>query len=429
MINENSIHAVNAARFHGRGGEHFTAPLYHSYCFSNLPGAFKHALGLESRTRLPDDVLGGLPTQYDKVIFLYIDAFGWNAFERARDNSPFLQRFVTEGVVSKLTSQFPSTTTAHVTTLYNDAPVGMHGVYEWFYYEPLLDRVICPLMYAFAGDEQPGTLVPTGVAPPQILPTRTLHMDLQAVGVNSYVFQHEGLSESPYAMMANAGATKSISFKTFPEACTLLANAVTHSREKALYFLYWDAVDTIGHDYGPSSVHYAAELDACLTTLERVLMKQMDPPPGSTLLLVSTDHGQVDVGLDTNFYLNVALPEIVPLVATNRDGLPLAPAGSPRDFFLHVKPGCADEAADILSQRLDGFADIRRTEDLIDAGFFGPDVSATFRARVSDLVILPYGGNTVAWYEEGRFEMKHRGQHGGLHQHEMEIPLLALALD
>ena len=424
MLNEESIRSVNAARF----GDNSTAPCYDSYCFSNIPGTLKHALGVESATRLPGDVLHGLPARYDKVILIYIDAFGWDAFERRQDDFPFLKRFIADGVVSKMTSQFPSTTSAHVTTLYNMTTVGEHGVYEWFYYEPLLDRIICPLLYAFAGDKQPGTLIPTGVTPPQLLPAHTLHMDLQAKGVNSYAFQHASITESPFTMMANASATKTVPYSTFPEACTLFAEAITASTEQALYFLYLDSVDATGHSYGPSSRQYAAELDIALTTLERILMQQLGNPPGDTLLLVTSDHGQIDVGQETNFYLNVEFPEIIPLVATNKDGELLIPAGSSRDFFLHIQPGRVDEAVALLSTRLEGFAQIRRTSDLMSEGFFGPTVSDTFRSRVADLVILPYDGNTVTWYEKNRFEFKHRGQHGGLHQLEMEIPLLALAL-
>ena len=101
------------------------------------------------------------------------------------------------------------------------------------------------------------------------------------------------------------------------------------------------------------------------------------------------------------------------------------PAGSPRDLFLYVRDEMLDEAQDYLACRLAGRAVVYRTTDLIAAGFFGAaPVSETFLGRVGNLVVLPYRGEAVWWYEKDRFEQKYFGHHGGLTPQEMEIPLL-----
>ena len=80
---------------------------------------------------------------------------------------------------------------------------------------------------------------------------------------------------------------------------------------------------------------------------------------------------------------------------------------------------------DFLAGRLAGRAVVYRTADLIAAGFFGAaPVSETFLGRVGNLVVLPYRGEAVWWYEKDRFEQKYFGHHGGLTPQEMEIPLL-----
>ncbi len=50
--------------------------------------------------------------------------------------------------------------------------------------------------------------------------------------------------------------------------------------------------------------------------------------------------------------------------------------------------------------------------------------SGGFLAHAGDLVILPYRGESVWWYEKDKFEQKFRGHHGGLTKQELEIPLL-----
>ncbi len=109
--------------------------------------------------------------RFRRVVTLFVDAFGWRFFERFQDH-PLLSRIAQAGSVTKLTSQFPSTTSAHVTTLYTGEAVGQHGVYEWFYYEPQVDAVIAPLLFSYAGDDGRETLVNAGVDGAAILPSR-----------------------------------------------------------------------------------------------------------------------------------------------------------------------------------------------------------------------------------------------------------------
>jgi len=102
------------------------------------------------------------------------------------------------------------------------------------------------------------------------------------------------------------------------------------------------------------------------------------------------------------------------------------PAGSARDMFLHIKDDLLDEAQHFLSTRLEGKANVVKVQDLIEDGHFGPTISPEFRARVGNLVILPYRGEAVWWFVKDKFEQKFYGHHGGLTPQEMEIPLLTL---
>lgn len=405
-------------------------PQYHANCFANLPqfvasrllGEASPPLTLVNHDRLPQN-----PRQ---VVFIFLDAFGWSFFQRYRERSPFLRRIDQAGSVTKLTSQFPSTTSAHVTTLLSALPVGRHGVFEWNYYEPQLDAVITPLLFSFAGDKAPGTLATVGAKPEDILPTESLGQRLKAGGVTTYAFLHQSYAGSPYNALVNRN-DRLIPYKTFSEALTNLRLRLESQQGPAFYFLYFDAIDSICHDYGPASPQVEAEIEACLAALTRWLERGVRTSGGDTLLLVTADHGQTAVTPATAIYLN-HLPDfsrLETLLRRNARGQLLVPAGSPRDMFLYVRDGCVDEAQDLLSRWLAGRADVVRVADLIEQGFFGPPpVADTFRARAGDLVILPHAGESVWWYEKDRFEQRFYGHHGGLSTEEMEIPLLLLAL-
>ena len=104
--------------------DQFIAPAHGGGSFADIPGLIKAKLTGGAATLQP--VNGGrLAGRYDQVIVLFVDAFGWRFLERFQDH-PLLRRFLDQGSATRLTSQFPSTTSAHVTTLYSGKPVGEH---------------------------------------------------------------------------------------------------------------------------------------------------------------------------------------------------------------------------------------------------------------------------------------------------------------
>jgi hypothetical protein len=421
MINDESVRAVAAAHFPPQ----FVRPLYDSYCFSQIPQLVRHLLLGDPDPGLPPTVLASLPPAYEKVVLFFVDAFGWRFYERHAGSDPFLQRIAAEGVVSKLTSQFPSTTAAHVTAIHTGLPVGESGVYEWFYYEPLVDALIAPLLFSFAGDRRRETLRQTGIPPADFFPRTTLHQELRAGGVRSVIFQSREYTPSSYSDAVFAGA-EVVPYRTLPEALARLAGRLLTDAGKGYYFLYFDRIDTIGHVYGPDSAMFRAETDAFLAVMERVFHGALAGALHDTLFLLTADHGQVSGDPSDTIYLNHLLPALAADLQTNRAGVPLVPAGSARDMFLHVNEDRLDAVQRLLQTHLAGRAEIYRVDDLIAQGFFGPRPPAPiFRARVGNLLIAPYRDTTIWWHEVGRFAQEYRGLHGGLTPEEMETILLA----
>src|SRR3954454_23528881 len=103
-----------------------------------------------------------LTRAHERIAVVLLDAFGW-AFVRRHADHPLLRRLEIEPVAS----QFPSTTTAHLTTLSTGLPVGEHGLYEWRVSAPALDAVIVPLRMGYAHDErEPLPLAAADLLPP-----------------------------------------------------------------------------------------------------------------------------------------------------------------------------------------------------------------------------------------------------------------------
>jgi predicted AlkP superfamily pyrophosphatase or phosphodiesterase len=400
----------------------FVKPRYDESCFSSIPQTITSIFAHEDAVNL----LHGLPTNYDTVMLFLVDAFGWRFFEKYAGSYPFLKELVDHGVVSRITSQFPSTTAAHVTTIHTGLPVGQHGVFEWQFYEPQVDAVVAPLLFSFAGTQQRETLKASNIDPHTLFSTTTIYQQLQQHGVASYVFQPKEFAFSSYSRVVLGGATV-VPYRTLPEALVNMGDLLDQQRSRSYFMLYFSTIDTICHTYGPASPQLEAEIDTFLTTLDRLFTPILRKRQRDTLFILTADHGQIEVDPQTTLYLNLdpAFADVQRFTKRNRNGELLVPGGSPRDMFLYIKDELLDEVHAYLAERLVDRAEVYKVNDLIAQNLFGLEsVSPTFQARVGNLVILPLEHETVWWYEKDKFEQTFRGHHGGLTPQEMEIPLV-----
>lgn len=372
---------------------------------------------------IPDRIKASFASgEYDAVVLLLVDAFGWRFFERFQD-APFIKRIAQHGKIEKLISQFPSTTAAHLTTIHTGWSVGQSGVHEWYYYEPQLDAIIAPLLFSFAGSQYREDLKSTGIHPPLLYPRGIFYPELKKMGVKSHVFGMREYTPSTFSNAVMAGAELH-PFKTLSEALVNLGLLLEKETSKTYVHLYFDKIDSLCHEYGPTAPQTEAEIETFLLIME-YYFERIFKGKKRILFLMTADHGASEVDPKTTTYLNTE-PRFLgfeKFIETNRKGRLLVPAGSARDMFLYIKDPMLDDAQSFLSKRLEGKAAVVKTESLIMDGYFGPEVSPRFRERAGNLVILPYRYESVWWYEKHKFEMKFYGHHGGLTSQEMETIL------
>lgn len=417
MINQESIDAIEKASFSAC----FVKPLYDSFCFSNIPHAIESLLtGKDTGRGLPSSCFIGSET-YDMALLFFLDAWGWRFFEKYQSH-PFCQRFLTSGKVSKLTSQFPSTTAAEVTSIHTGLEVGETGIYEWYYYEPLVDRMIAPLLFSYAGDKIPKSLLSSEIDLSLFFPFKTVYEKFHQEKISSYLFQHAHLSDSPYSLKMGKGA-HTVSYFTLKQGLEHLKELTLSQKDQKTYALFYYAdVDATGHRKGVDSPEMEKEILTALDLLEKAIQEVSSSK--KIALMVTSDHGMTSVDPRTTLYLNEELPDLSLFLKKGKDGNLLTPAGSCRDFFLHVQEEHIEEALERLRKHLQEKAEVWKVSDLIELGLFGRNPSSRFLERVGNLVILPYKGESVWWHEKRRFEQNFYGAHGGLLRDEVEIPFL-----
>jgi Type I phosphodiesterase / nucleotide pyrophosphatase len=436
MIDEKSIRAVDASR----GSNGLVKPLYDSYCFSQIPRLIRSLFDVgsrsdagvsdahEERLDLANTPLrsGPLSDTYETVILLFIDAFGWRFVQEYQERYPFLRRFFRDGQVTKLTSQFPSSTTSHTTTIHTGLEVGNSSMYEWYIYEPALNAVIAPLLFSFQDDDLRNTLKQARVDPASIYPQGTLYESLAERGISSFILQSNSFTPSPFSDVVCRGANV-LGFSSLERGLADLVRVARERTGRNYYFLYSGDIDSAGHQHGTDSKEFRAQADRCFSVLESMLYEQLAGKLANAILLMTADHGQIDIDPHRTLYLKEIMPELEGRLEIDYRGRPLV-SGYSRDVFLHVRHELVEETQRRLADRLAGTADVHLTRDLIDQGFFGSGLpSSAFTSRAGNIVILP-GRDELVWFDRAHPLKEFRGYHGGCTPEEMETELLALAL-
>ncbi|WP_324650923.1 alkaline phosphatase family protein [Georgenia sp. H159] len=353
------------------------------------------------RTSAEDRSTLGLP-QAPKVCVVLVDGMGAHMLAARGGHAPFLRSHLPDALT--LTSGYPSTTAASLTMFGTGSCPGQTGMLGY----TVRNDADGSLLNLVSWEE--ATISPREWQPQPTLVEQlgTTSWGRRVASVGPARFVGSGLTEAalrgPRFVAADSLADR------VDATCTLLK-----ARDTDLVYLYWGDVDKMGHQHGWGSWQWgeAVELvDAEISRLARLL-------PAGTLLLVTADHGMVDLGPDSR--IDVATtPEL------DRDVVLVA--GEPRAVHVHVEAGTAGAVADRWRDVLGDSAWVLLREEAEQIGLFGT-LSERHRTTVGDVVVATRGTRAVV---DSRTQTPSSialvGVHGSLTPAELEIPLLRVVV-
>ena len=400
-------------------------PDYEGYCLSNVPGKILSVFGVrDSRPTLPKDALGDVETAgVEKVILLVCDGFGYREWKN-QERSGFVKSISEKGNVRPITTVFPSTTAAALTSISTGLTPQEHGLPEWYVYMAELGETIVSLPFTRPGDYRRDTLA--GVLDPKALfDERTVFQRLKAEGVGSVTLVNRQLAHTVYSTLSRAGSDL-VSYMTGSDLAVSLRRRVEQSRGPTLFYAYWPYIDTVEHTFGPNTEEAEVEASLISHALQHGFLSKLNREVSKeTLILVTADHGQVNVVPENLLYMN-RWTRLSRAFAKAPSGKSILPWGGARDVFMQVEEDLLDETMDYLEEKFAGQASIVKTEELINQGLFGVNKpSRRFRRRAGNLMVLPHENKTT-WYRYRKGDsLEVKGHHGGLTKDEMTIPLAA----
>ena len=392
-------------------------PIYADYSFANIPATVHYLLtGEKTGTLLPPDCFGAKYPKPRKVVLFFIDSFGWEFWQRYADRSRVMGHVRDQGILTPISTLFPSTTAASVTTLNLGVLPAQHGVYEWNMYVPAYGETIQSLAFSTLGNDGVSCLKRGFDVRDMLAPQETMHDRLARHGVRSIQLAHRSYAKSPYNQIASHGA-EIFGHSSLPEALVHLKEVLASTEAKAFINLYWAGLDTAAHIHGPGTPIHDAEVASFWATLDTLLLDLGSP---DTLFLFTADHGHVHVPAQQTIYVNERWPQLQGWLAMSPTGQTIWPNGSPRDMFLHVKTEHRAAALEVLSLGLRDKARVMTVDAALAAGLFGPaPISDRLRQRLGDVLVLPYPGAFVWWREARILENRFHGHHGGLSAEEL----------
>lgn len=302
-----------------------------------------------------------------RVVVLLVDGMGSALLPIAAQSAPFIADVVARrvGTIDELSCTFPSTTPTSLVSLGTGAMPGDHGVLGFTVNVPSTDRVLSHIVWD--ADPDPYTWQP--------IPTVFEHMAM--AGIPSAIVLPRAFVGSGLTTAAYRGA-RPIGLRPRDDLATAMISALANAR---LVYGYTARLDQAMHRDGIASRGWS---DAA-TDVGLLLERLVEHLPGDTALLVTADHGGLDVpwtsrpDLGTDARLSAGIRIV---------------AGEPRVRYLHTIPGAQDDVVAAWRTVLGPSADVLTREEAIADGMFGR-VTAEHALRVGDVVVICTGHGAI----------------------------------
>jgi predicted AlkP superfamily pyrophosphatase or phosphodiesterase len=371
----------------------------------NLMSSIQNWCWVQSKYDELDFLKSSYMKKFDNIILFVID---WLGYERIKNywKWSFLEKYCIE----KITSVFPSSTASSVTTFLTGVPPEEHAIL-WFNMRL----------------KESATIV-------QVLPWRTKSWKFplksflnpedvfvqnnffEKSNCDTFVVTHRDFWISNYNNFYNKTA-KVFYYENLKNCFTQTIESVYYNNKKKYIYSYRDKFDTKCHSFwidDKKVFEHFEYIDNYFEILKKKLIGS------NTLLLVTADHGQINIPDENIIYLNIKHPELIKML-----NIPLA--WENRCHYCFVKNWFKQKFKDYVQKHLSDICDIFSINEIIEKEIYwlwNPNMK--FFDRVGDYVLIAKNNYTI--YDTTIWDKIDEDiwHHGGTTKQEMFVPLIKI---
>jgi len=327
----------------------------------------------------------------DQIVVLVLDGLGWNQMQ---ERVSLLRGLTTMDAV-RITTVAPTTTATALTSICTGLPPGEHGIIG--YRMQVEGDVLNVLRWSTSkGDAR------------ESLPPESIQHEQPFEGHRPPVVVRAEFRDSGFTRAHLAGC-RHVPYRM---PSTLVAEILGQLQAgEPFVYAYYDGIDKIGHERGFGDFY-----DNELVFADQLVNRIMEAVPRGTTVVVTADHGQVQV--DRRI---VELDSSVLALITHQ-------SGEGRFRWLHASPSNRGE---VLARCRDLYGDrawVVSRDQVVDDRWLGPATAGIRRdeavRRLGDVALVPF--DPISFHDpldSGPYELVCR--HGSMTEDEMHVPLLA----
>lgn len=380
-------------------------PNYHNGSIVNLMSSIRKVLGGKSRYK-PLKIFDFSNISKKNIVLIVIDGLGYNYLTKYGKDS-----FLYKNLRGKMTSVFPATTASAMTTFSTGLAPQQHALTGWFMYLKEIGTISVILPFTSrAGDFK---LAEGKIKYKDIYNEKSFFEDLKTVSIS---IKHEAYIDSEYSRIVDKGAKK-LSFSNLNGFLKQINKALSITDSKKYILAYWAELDSLCHKKGTDSYEvkkHFNELDKKIESFVKSLKNK------NTAIIISADHGLINTKEKSKIIELKNHPRFVETLT-----MPLS--GEPRVAYCYVKPRKVREFENYVKTKFKDVCEIYKSDDLIKSNYFGLfEPSEKLKDRIGDYVLIMKENYIMKDLVLGEDENALIGNHGGMSEEEMFVPLIVI---